>query len=532
MSPAIADYPFNDISGADAIIRTCDEVSFYVHKLILSLSSSFFRDMFTVVHSRVDATGNNISTSPSNALAVSEDSRTMDCLLRMVYPGHRPTMEQPSLACNVWKAARKYHVRVAEDIALERLHMLMPDHELGMFAIACDMQNEEEARRAANAWLKTRSGGSSGILYTTLAEADFAYVPEMNHLSAGNYLRLLHHLLQPRRGSRFCRKDEFVASQCEAEVNIELLRATHVINTDEAHDAFGHGEWDTILRSSDGVEFRVHQLVLRLSKTEGLIQEDKRSKNSGRIPTYSVGIESSMLRVLLYICYPLNTIQFESVSTIVAFLRLALAYNLAGVIEELKRQLLKMVDQHSVRLYFVGVQLGWDDLTSTAARYTVGIKNILECIRGIDLLRGLAIPELENVSASALYRLLKYHRRAQEAVIGEVDRILPSEWTNQRNSAVQLAAVSALGMPCTFEHISVPIVVTGSRLIQARLEERLSIGSSLTQLCQGSKKLGNALKVVLDDVGVVSFIQSLRSQLYFYFQIPFEIVPRDVDADS
>lgn len=498
----VADHPFDDESKADAIILSSDGVKFHVHKLILSLSSSFFHDMFATVSSGPSTSGCFISTN--GTFTVTEDSCTIDCLLRMVYPGHRPTINQPSLAGNVWKAARKYRIAVAKDLALERLRVLMPNQELGLFAIACRMQDEEEAKRAVNVWLREKGDHrSSGILYSTLEEADFAYAPEMESLSAGTYLRLLHYLLQPRRGCRFCPKDKFVVSQCEAEVNIDLLRAAIAMNSDESNGAFGTDGWDVIVRSSDGVDFRVHRLVLHLSTADGLIREDNRTHDSNSTPTYSVSIDSSILRVLLYMCYPLNAIQFESVSTIVAFLRPAIAYDLTKVTEELKRQLFKMVDRHPLRLYFVGVHLGWDELTSTAARYTVGIKNILDCIRGIDLLRGLAIPELEEIPASALYELLKYHKRAQNAIVQEVTQILPSWRHRSKEREIPLAALSALGMPCAFGHISVPIAVTGSRTMQNRLEGKLSVTTSVYQLCQRSKLLGDALKAVLDGVSSI-----------------------------
>ncbi|KIP05976.1 hypothetical protein PHLGIDRAFT_480391 [Phlebiopsis gigantea 11061_1 CR5-6] len=501
----VADAPFHAKSTADFAIQTCDHAVFYVHKLVLSLASTYFEEMFGIVPSPPRSPMSATLAYDLETFEVTENFQTMDCLLRMIYPGRRPTIDSPSLAGDLWKAARKYQIQVAEDIALERLRALIPNYELYMFATACHANDDEEATRGANAWLRASCGGPHegtppGVPYETLEDADFAYIPEMEQLSAGTYLRLLHYLLQPRRRCNFSRKDQFVASLCDAEVNVELLRTSMIMESKGSSDAFGHGEWDTILRSSDGVDFRVHRLVLKLSAADGLIQRATRVARSNKMSRYCVSIESSMLRVLLYICYPLNTIQSESVSTVIAFLRLTLEYDLTGVTAELKRQLLKMVDAHSVRLYFLGVQLGWADLTTAAARHTVGIKNILECIRGIDLLRGLAIPELEAVPASALYELLTYHRRAQDAVIGEVGRVLPA-WTVQpREDAIPLAAVAALGMPCAFEHISVPVIVTGSHLIQSRLEARLSIGTSLAQLCQGSKTLGNAVRDILDDI--------------------------------
>jgi hypothetical protein len=96
--------PF-DYADGDLILRSCDDVDFVAHKLVLSLASPFFCDL-----------PYDISDERENGLPVipllNEDCHTVERLLRIVYPG----VDRPSL---VWlsrtqvrsllEVARKYH---------------------------------------------------------------------------------------------------------------------------------------------------------------------------------------------------------------------------------------------------------------------------------------------------------------------------------------------------------------------------------------------------------------------------------------
>ncbi|EIN03893.1 hypothetical protein PUNSTDRAFT_29952, partial [Punctularia strigosozonata HHB-11173 SS5] len=62
---------------ADVILRTSDNVDFRVYKLILSLASPFFSDMFTLPQA-MDA---NVGQPVPPVINMAEDSATIDCLL-------------------------------------------------------------------------------------------------------------------------------------------------------------------------------------------------------------------------------------------------------------------------------------------------------------------------------------------------------------------------------------------------------------------------------------------------------------------
>ncbi|ESK87506.1 hypothetical protein Moror_2056 [Moniliophthora roreri MCA 2997] len=88
--PIAVSEPFND-PKADIILRTSDKADFRVHRPILSLTSSFFMDMFSLPQPQ--KAGESDSKSPSTSdqvLPVDENSLVLDRVLRYVYPSCEP----------------------------------------------------------------------------------------------------------------------------------------------------------------------------------------------------------------------------------------------------------------------------------------------------------------------------------------------------------------------------------------------------------------------------------------------------------
>ena len=95
--------PGLDLANADIIIQSCDSINFRVHKVVLSLSSPFFGDMFSLPQpSDQDA----VDGLP--VVRLSEDAEVLNCLLTMLYP--IPSMV-PNSYCKtlmVLAASQKY----------------------------------------------------------------------------------------------------------------------------------------------------------------------------------------------------------------------------------------------------------------------------------------------------------------------------------------------------------------------------------------------------------------------------------------
>lgn len=115
-----ASEPFDKPSTANIIFRTSDGVHFYAHKIILSLASTFFEDMFSISQpspaSKVQETLNGVPL-----VDVPEDEATFDCVLRYCYPVHDPVVENSELLERVLCAVIMYELIEAIELATAAL---------------------------------------------------------------------------------------------------------------------------------------------------------------------------------------------------------------------------------------------------------------------------------------------------------------------------------------------------------------------------------------------------------------------------
>ncbi|KAL5512750.1 hypothetical protein ACEPAG_3016 [Sanghuangporus baumii] len=151
---AVASPPF-DGPGGDVILRTSDDVDFWVLKAILEFASPVFKDMFSLPQPDTNK-GDAVQTP---IIAVSESSATLDALLRLCYPVERPQLleQDMSLIGDVLHAAQKYDIIVATDFArriLKNHAKTSGESALTVYAIACTLKLEEEAYTAATECLR------------------------------------------------------------------------------------------------------------------------------------------------------------------------------------------------------------------------------------------------------------------------------------------------------------------------------------------------------------------------------------------
>jgi len=257
--PSSAPSPF-DREDADVILRTSDNVEFRVHRITLLMASSVFDTMLNLPQ----------SSDPSDlkAVDVTEDSRTMETLLRVCYPVAEPSIRVVEDARSVLDAALKYDIDQAIASAKKWLFALITNDPLRIYAIACRHGFEDMARTAALKAIKQQ------------AIAD-VYIPEFEEISAGCY----HRLLQYQRGRLpdaahflFChpartsesyedsKQGKIEPPSCDVPstsdnvnadvVNVAILEPTPSV---VAPPPFYRTDADVILRSSDRVDFHVHR---------------------------------------------------------------------------------------------------------------------------------------------------------------------------------------------------------------------------------------------------------------------------------
>lgn len=151
IAPFCANPPFAADSPGDCVLQTSDGMRFKVFRNILSLSSPFFHDMFSLPQQGGTATG----SEPIPVIDITEDAQTVHTLLVLLYPTDVPVIETYDLATKLIEACDKY------DIKLDRLRgslslrdlltspAALRQHALRAYALAWRLGLEEEAKNAS-----------------------------------------------------------------------------------------------------------------------------------------------------------------------------------------------------------------------------------------------------------------------------------------------------------------------------------------------------------------------------------------------
>lgn len=167
--------PFDNPDG-DIILRSANGVDFHVFKLILSLMSPVFKDMFTLPQ-------NCVSSVP--VITVTESSTTLESLLLLCYPAATPTFDSLDNAKAAIEAAKKYDMQAvlsrAGDLAMS---LFLPTHFLDLYALSCRFGWQHHAQTAATRSLEIKNLGRPSTEFEN-----------MHDITALDYHRLLiyHH---------------------------------------------------------------------------------------------------------------------------------------------------------------------------------------------------------------------------------------------------------------------------------------------------------------------------------------------------
>ena len=150
--PTHAAAPF-DHSQADIILRSSDNIDFRVFKLFLSLASPFFETLFNIPQPAHENADQEVKDGLA-VIPVTEDSKTLDALLRFCYPctlADDPDLEALKDAVDVLEAARKYSLDVIEKKARKAIvhPKILEAESLRCFVIAHRGRLREETLLAA-----------------------------------------------------------------------------------------------------------------------------------------------------------------------------------------------------------------------------------------------------------------------------------------------------------------------------------------------------------------------------------------------
>ncbi|KAI0775829.1 hypothetical protein BD413DRAFT_652585 [Trametes elegans] len=403
-----ASEPFDGESTelTDLIIRSSDHVDFYVHRLVLSLSSPVFANMLTFPQPP--------GTDPQHPVVdVLEDSATLNVFLRICYPVPDPDIQTCSLIRNVLDAAMKYDapaVVTAMKRALSQPHLLA-DNPLRVFALACFFGMEAETKAAAEkAVIANRVVGR--------------ICAELEEIPAGAYYRLL----QLHR-TRTVTKSKAPGTQriavdftgigpfCESPPSALPKPRAGIRSTTKliAQPPFDAPNADLVLRSSDRVDFRVFQCIITLASPSMLQHSSVFLAEEPRVglpPVYRVPEDSTVLEALLRTIYPAaKSCQHYPLDTLLALLAAAQKYGLEGTEQAVRETWPKHLKTASLRLYLASVRYGWTE----EARACV---DALLQAHDVPAIYQLYLPELETTVNRPYHRLLHYIEQCVKAAEG------------------------------------------------------------------------------------------------------------------
>ncbi|KAF8986377.1 hypothetical protein BDQ17DRAFT_1492878 [Cyathus striatus] len=393
----VAAGPFDNENGADLIIRSSDNVQFYVHKLILSLASSFFRDMFSLPQ-------NGDHNGSLSMLEMSEASSTVDKILRLCYPVHDPVINEWVPAVGILQAVIKYQMDEAISIMTERFKLFIPLSPGGVYGFACRpaVSSELLARLAAQEWMTIRSTWGSSLNIRDWRNTTIGDVYDTTYI-AGTTAGQLYRLLDCIRSRRLPPK--FLINENAVGVNQNVLAGNRPIV-----DVNRFSDGDVIIRSSNGLDFRAYKVVLQLAskkflsniEAEGCLQSHE---SEAAVPIYCLSEHSNIISKILEICDPsvsATEISIGDADLIHGVLRVAMQYEIPKVASLVKSWWANFAKEDPFRSYFTAVRYGWEDLARQSARATV-----------YSFIEDLYTPEMEHVSARSYYNLMKYHHKCQ-----------------------------------------------------------------------------------------------------------------------
>ncbi|KZT04004.1 uncharacterized protein LAESUDRAFT_814392 [Laetiporus sulphureus 93-53] len=388
--------PFNK-HNADVILRTSDQVDFHVHKAILGFASPFFEDMFELPQpSQADEAQSTCPDTGLPIVEVTEDSETLDLLLRLCYPIDDPLLDKHKPLGRLLNTAMKYQMQRVVTQLLGVLKAMVPRDPLRAYFIACSASLEDEAHSAAIAF--------SGTL---------DYFPLMTYgATAGAYYRLLlfRDTISPSKSLLFR-----VPEPPSLDTTIPPSGKQFTVPDPFNQPSLGS---DIVLRSSEGDYFFVHKTILRMACNSEL--ELAQLLGQSLSTTYedrevvSLPDTSQILCLLLQLTYPVQidrpSFPVDDPWVISELLASAKKYGLTRAAQAIRTEwemMLRTVDP--LGCFFVAVRRNWDGYTHNA-----------ECYAAMTCTMDSYHPQMEFVPPSVYRAFLRYRWDMRKAVYTEL----------------------------------------------------------------------------------------------------------------
>ncbi|KAI0272635.1 hypothetical protein BC834DRAFT_966631 [Gloeopeniophorella convolvens] len=156
---------------------------------------------------------------------------------------------------------------------------------------------------------------------------------------------------------------------------------------------------DLILRTSDGANFRVHQIILSLASTVFADKIDALPKNEDHDPpTIELQEDSKALNLALRQCYPLPCTEITELQDAHRILEFSRKYKIEKLRQVATRCLTDSIERHPVGTYAIAVAHGFDSIAVQAVKASLSVP-----------FPRLQSPSLQHVTAEQYQLLIQYH---------------------------------------------------------------------------------------------------------------------------
>jgi hypothetical protein len=174
---------------------------------------------------------------------------------------------------------------------------------------------------------------------------------------------------------------------------------------------FLHAKADIILRSSDGVDFRVITLFLNLASSsfDTIIEQAAQSDQiEGDLPIVRVEENHRVLDIWLRFCYPSTLAEdppLHKFEDIIPVLEAARKYSLKPLEHKVRQALKSRMEKEPLRCFALAMRAQLNIEATLAAEYTLR-----------EPLIPARVPEIDLITAKELLALLTYHQRCGKSV--------------------------------------------------------------------------------------------------------------------
>ncbi|KAH9852609.1 hypothetical protein C2E23DRAFT_885373 [Lenzites betulinus] len=386
--------PFNQPS-ADLILRTADLVDFRVHSQILAQASPFFASMLALPQPPASAKSSD-GDAGNPVVPVSEDSTTLELLLRLVYPIPKlhTQLDDPEKMVPALRAATKYDMELPTEILSGWLTAIIPKSPLQVWAAACRTGLEVVARRAAEALKKTWTRPDKLETLALMNE-----LGDMSGISAGDYFRLKRYLMSENGSATESLK---LLSPGQPPTP-RLLRGASQFSTEipdidvECSSSRGgrtklFGAHKSVLASHSSVwKARLANLRMQHMSTD--------SESSGPIlPQLDFDEDSDTLAALLRVCYTGELGLPADIESLGQLLLAARKYDMPHVTTCARLAWDDAASRNPLEAYFVAINHGLRDYAEAVARKVLA-KQTAHVYTSV----------MERSSALAYHRMLVYY---------------------------------------------------------------------------------------------------------------------------